>query len=138
MKRCLAALVAAMIVSGPATVRAAPPDGPFEVVPLPAPNSRPHLAAYACLASGAVLVAASFGIAHRADQAYDRYLVESDPLQIDRRFDEATRYDRWSSGTLLTGEAVLATGLYLRFLRRPGLPVAVALGPGRCAVWYRF
>ena len=146
MKRCLAALLAAIVVSGPSLVAAAPPETaspdlrqtPFETVPLPTPVARPHKAAYACMAAGAGMIASSFWLADRADTAYDRYLTSRVPTDIRRWFDEATRYDQWSSGVLLGGEALVATGLYLRFLRRPTPPVAVLLGPGACAVSYRF
>jgi len=134
----LAAALAATIVSGPAAGLAAPPEGPFETVPLPAPRPRHHAAAYACLAGGAGLVASSFLLANHADRAYDEYLTASTPDEIERRFGEATRYDRWSSGALLGGEALFAAGLYLRFLRRPSAPVSVSLVPGRCVVAYRF
>ncbi len=171
MKRCLAALLAAIVVSEPApcgaipattdsartaprlaqaavldsvaVVRdsvavAAPSAPPFEVVPLPTPAVRPHRAAYACLVVGAGLIGGSFALAHRADRAYDRYLVAQVPGDIERWYDETTRYDRWSSGALLGGEALVAMGLYLRFLRRPPPPTAFLIGPGACAVTYRF
>jgi len=131
-------MLAAMIVCGPLSAAPARADGPFETVPLPVPTPRPHRAAYVCLAGGTGLMVASIVFARRADHAYDRYLAASAPDEIQRRFSETARYDRWSSGSLLTGEALLAAGLYLRFLRRPSAPVSVALGPGRCAVCCRF
>jgi hypothetical protein len=167
MKRCVAAWLAAIVVSGHSLaasqplaavvpgpnllalettatasestlVTTEPPATPFETVPLPTSVAHPHTAAYACMAVGAGLIGGSFWLADRADAAYDNYLSSKVPNDIRRWFDEATRYDQWSSGTLLGGEALIATGLYLRFLRRPPPPVTVLLAPGACAVSYRF
>jgi len=138
MRRCLAALLAAIVVSVPGPVRADPAGTPFETIPLPPPAVRPHKAAYLCLLTGAGLIAGSFVLADRADAAYDRYLTAQVPSDIEHWYDEATRYDRWSSAALLGGEALVATGLYLRFLRRPMPTTAVLIGPGVCAVSYRF
>ena len=77
-------------------------------------------------------------IARAADREYDRYLAASDPGEIERRFDRARRLDEWSSGTLITGEVLLATGITLRFLRRPSSRVALEAGPSGCAVSCRF
>lgn len=138
MKRCLAALLAAIVVSGAGASAAEPPRVPFEVVPLPPPAARPHRAAYLCLVAGAGLIAESYALSHRADKAYDRYLVARVPSDIERWFDETERYDRWSNASLLGGEALVATGLYLRFLRRQPPAAAFLIGPGACAVSYRF
>ena len=138
MQRYLAALLAAMFVLGPISARPARAAGPFESVPLTAPASRPHRGAYVCFAAGAGLIAGSFGLARHADRAYDRYLESRAPADIARWFDESERFDRWSSGALLGGEALVATGIYLRFLRRSSPPVALLLGPGACAVSLRF
>lgn len=128
-------LVLALILSLPGSSRA---DGPFETVPLPRVTSRPHRAATACFVAGVGLMAGSFSLARRADRAYDRYLSAQAPEDIGHWFDETRRFDRWSSGALLSGEALVATGLYLRFLRRPAPPVALLVGPGACAVSFRF
>ena len=138
MKRRLAAMLAAILVLGPIAVPGARADVPFETVPLPAASSRPHRAAYTCLAAGVGLIATSFVLARDADRSYEGYLTAREPQDIQRRFDETSRYDRWSSGTLFAGEAFVAAGLYLRFLRRPPPPIAVTLLPGSCAVSFRF
>src|SRR5689334_5960156 len=110
MKRCLAAMLAAMIVSGPPAAAVA--DGPFETVPIAKRPKQPHTAAYTCFAAGAGAIAGSFALAHRADREYDRYLVAESPADIRSRFAETRRLDRWSSGLLLGGEALVATGVY--------------------------
>jgi len=137
MKRCLAAILAAMIVSGPPAAALA--DGPFETVPIPTRPKQPHVAAYLCVAAGAGLIAGSYRVAHRADDEYARYLRAESPDEIRSAFAATRRDDRWASGMLLGGEALIAAGVYLRFLRRPS-PRAVALvvEPGACAVRWRF
>lgn len=139
MTRTLAAIFAAIVVFGGGPAPAAAADSPFPRVPL-SDTSRPsHRAAYACLAAGAGLVGVSFAYSHRANQEYERYLVASEPQEILRRFDETERYDRLSNGTLLAGEALLAVGVYLRFLRSPPASrLTLAVDPGRCAVSFRF
>lgn len=147
MKRYLAAILAAMFVFGARPVvageaRPIPPrssgSGPFEVVPLPHPAPRSHLGSTACFLAGAGLAAGSFAFAHRADRAYDRYLDARAPADIERWFAETARFDRWSSGALLGGEALVGTGLYLRFLRRPAAAVTVVLAARSCALSLRF
>jgi hypothetical protein len=140
MKRVMAAWLAAIAVLGtfdPALAAAAP--GPFETVPIPPPPHRPHRLAYVCLTTGVGLVGASFAFSARANRAYDHYLVAAVPSEIERHFDESVRNDHWASGSLLGGEALVAAGLYLRFLRRPGRSgVEVSLDGRRCALSLRF
>ncbi len=139
MKRCLAAVLAATIVSGPLAAPSARADGPFEAVPLPRPAPHPHRAAYACMLLGTGMIVGSFALARHADDAYARYLDARLPDDIERSYDEAVRYDRWSSGLLISGEIVVAAGVYLRFLRRPESPaVSLLVAPGACAVSCRF
>ncbi len=139
MKRCLAAALAAMIVSGLLAASPARADGPFEAVPLPRPAPHPHRAAYTCMVLGTGMIVGSFALARHADDAYARYLDATLPGDIERSFDEAVRYDRWSSGMLVSGEVVVAAGVYLRFIRRPAAPaVSLLIAPGACAVSDRF
>jgi heme A synthase len=107
----------------------------FEVVPRLVEPRRPHAAAYACALAGAGLIGASFPLADDADRRYRTYEREADPTRIAGRWDATVRADRLASGALLTGEALLATAVWLRFLQRPGEHhVALEVAPARCAV----
>ncbi len=146
MMRFLAALLAATIVSGARGVAAdesaVPPraagSGPFEHVLLPHPPPRSHLGSNLAFLTGAGMIAGSFTLAHRADQAYDRYRAASAPTDIEHWFDESAHYDRWSNGALLGGEALIGVGIYLRFLHRPAAAVTLHVAPRSCAVSLRF
>jgi len=117
---------------------AAPSDGPFQEMIIERPPPRSHTWSYVSLATGAALVGASFALANHADDAYGEYLASSDPSRLDGLFDEAVRYDRLSSGSLFVGEALVAFGLYLRFLRPPRTSrVSFALDSHRCALVLR-
>ena len=116
---------------------------PFPVVPVTEPPRRSHTWAWVTMAAGGALIGASFPLAHHADQVYDRYKIATDPAEIERLYDETARYDWYARGTLVAGEALIATGLYLRFLRRPraARPAAtldLEVGPARCALAWRF
>ena len=146
MKRFMAALLAAMIVSGTGVawaegVAAALPtaaSNPFERVPLPHAPPRSRLGSTVCLLAGVGLIAGSLELARHADRAYDHYLFATSPASIEQSFDDAVHYDRWSSAALLTGEALIATGIYLRFLHRPSNPVSINLASRSCALSLRF
>jgi len=91
------------------------------------------------LGVGAALIGSSFLFAERADDAYSDYLAATRPDRIERLYDRAVLNDRLSSGSLLTGEALLAAGIYLRFVRRPPAGrLTLAVEPGRCALAWRF
>ncbi len=113
---------------------------PFPIVPLryPAP-AHSHLGAYLTLAAGAGLVGTSFAWQARANRTYGDYLRATEPGLIAALYDRAAHYDRLSSAALLGGEALVATGLWMRFIRHPA-PGRVALdaGPRRCALALRF
>ena len=112
---------------------------PFPVVPLETPASRRHTWAYLTLAGGATLVGFSFSFSGKADDAYATYLVSTDPVEIERLYDRAVANDHRAQVSLLTGEALIAAGLYMRFIRRPGpSKVSLSLRPSRCALSYRF
>jgi hypothetical protein len=112
---------------------------PFPVIPRAAEPARSHRAAYACAIAGAGLIAASFPLSDRADRLYDDYLTESDPGRIDSRWNSTVTADRVASGSLLAGEALLATAVYLRFIHRPRESrVALVVTPVQCAVSLRF
>jgi len=132
-------LMAGLLGSVPAAGARAQAAGAFPEIPLPTPPRISHTWAYVSLAAGAGLVGASFALAGQADDIYAEYLNETDPAAIQRLYDRTTLYDRLSSGTLLGGEALLATGIYLRFLRGPNAARArLALGPRSCGVSLRF
>ena len=128
------------MLQGPVAARAdAQAASPFPVVPMEPETQPSHRWAYAALGGGAALVGSSFLISHQADRAYARYLVETDPGRIDALYDETVRDDWLARGALIGGEALIATGLYLRFLRH-GQPsrVSLAIDSRRCALAWRF
>ena len=142
MKRVAAVLLAASLVIVPVRPAACAPAqaaGPFEEVPAGTAPAPPHRWAYLSLAAGAGLVGLSFALTDRANRAYDEYLVATAPGDVGRLYDRAVRYDRWSATALLTGEALVATGVWLRFLHRPASRrLSFAVAPDRCAVSLRF
>ena len=81
----------------------------------------------------------SFTFAQRADDAYASYLVSTDTQELEILYDRAVRNDHLSHASLLTGEALIAAGLYLRFIRRPpAARLSLSLQPSRCALSCRF
>jgi hypothetical protein len=112
---------------------------PFPEVVIEKPPRHTYRLAYASVVAGAALIGGSFVLTRRADDAYVSYLRETDPGRIESLYDRAVLYDRLASGSLLTGEALLVAGVYLRFLRSPRESrVQFALEPGRCALSLRF
>lgn len=142
MRRITAASIAACIILElvlPAARAHAQAAEPFQVVPIEKPAHRGHGWAYLSLLGGAGLVGVSFHFANRADRAYDEYLITTDLERIEVLYDRAVRNDHISHASLLTGEVLVATGLYLRFIRRPSAArVSLTLEPSRCALSYRF
>jgi hypothetical protein len=142
VKRIVAAFLAAMIVLtgvDPAVSRGARAEGPFPIVPLSGPERQPHAGAYASLLVGAGLVGGSFAISRRADDVYRDYLAATEPARITRLYDEAVRDDRLASAALLTGEALIAFGVYLRFIHRSGpRTLGLTAAADRCAVSLSF
>ena len=143
MKRVEAAVLAALLALVPAHPTAAaspePAAEPFPVVPLPAPLPRSYRAAWLTLGAGAGAITASFILHDRANRSYREYLDSTDPDRLDGLFDRSERLDRISGGSLLAGEVLLATGVYLRFLRVPPTArMAVSIGPGRWSATWRF
>jgi hypothetical protein len=136
-----ALLVASLLTTTPPPAAGAPAPAAvaFERLSLSPPPPRGHARAWLALGTGAVLVAASFPLADRADRRYAAYLAETDPARLDARFDAVRRADRVALGALVTGEALLLTGAWLRFVRRaPESRLTVAAGPDRCALTLRF
>jgi hypothetical protein len=124
---------------GTAACASAQAASAFPEVPLDRPAPRSYGWAYAALGSGVALIGGSFLMTRSADRAYQDYLSETDPARIEDLYDRAVFYDRVASGSLLTGEALLVTGVYLRFLHNPREPrLGLAVAPGRCALSLRF
>jgi len=143
MKRAMAASLAVMLLFAPAlATAAAPPEtaaGPFPIVPMPHPPSDRHRGAWVCLASGAGLVGASFLVHQRANQRYGEYLSSNDPSRLDDLYNQTVTLDRLSAASLLSGELLLAAGVYLRFLRAaPSSRLSLALEDGLCVARWRF
>ena len=142
MKCIVAASLAASLLfelSLPAACAARQAAGPFESVPLEPPVRAPHHLAYGSLLAGAGLVGLSFALTDRANRSYDGYLTATAPAEIGHLYDETVRLDRLSAATLLTGEALIAAGVWLRFLHRPAPQrVALTVDARRCAVSLRF
>jgi hypothetical protein len=139
----LAVMVAgALLQAACAHAQAASPSAasPFEIIPRRADQRPSHRLAWITAAVGAGLVAGSFPLAHEADRRYDRYLAETDVARIDERFAATTRMDRLASAALLTGEGLLATAVWLRFVHPAREPrrLALEVEPSRCAVSLRF
>lgn len=149
MRPGLAALLVAVLAGvtpvGPARAQlvsaVSAPDStrPFEVVGRSTTAKPSHKWAWITAISGAVLVGASFPLAEEADRRYAAYLAETDVDRLDQRFYSAERMDRFASGTLLAGEGLLATAVYLRFVRGERHDrVSLHLRPHRCALAVRF
>jgi hypothetical protein len=142
MKRTTAAVMAATLVIGwmqPAACAHAQAAAPFPEVPLESAPRSSHVLAWVSMVGGVALIGGSYVIGNRANDRYDEYLNATDPEEIQRLYDETVTLDRMSTGSLLIGEALVATGLYLRFLRRPsGSNLGLAVTADRCALSLRF
>lgn len=143
MRPHLAALLFAVLVTtalGAVARAQAAPAAAFEVIPRPVHEPTSHRLAWLTALAGAGLVAGSFPLAAEADHRYALYLSETDVARIDERFQATTRMDRLASSTLLAGEGLLATAVWLRFLhpRRETDRVTFKVEPARCAVSLRF
>jgi hypothetical protein len=123
----------------PAARALAQAASPFPEVPLPVPAQRSYTWMAVSFVSGAALIGASFGLADAGDRRYADYLRATDPGRITDLYDDAVLFDRFSTASLVAGEVLIATGIYLAFLRRP-LPsrLDMVLEPSRCGVSLRF
>ena len=140
--RLAAPLLAAVLAAAPPLVACAraQAETPFEVVPRQASARASHRLAYATALAGVGLVIASFPLEHEADRRYAEYLQETDVTQLDERFKATERMDRIASGSLLVGEALLATAVWMRFVHHPSAQhrVTLAMRADRCALSLRF
>ena len=140
MIRSAAMILAALttILLFPAARAQAQAAGPFPEVSVPR-TSHSATWAYVSIGTGLGLLGASTLLAERANDRYDDYQRATDPARVRELYDQTLTLDRLSTGTLLTGEVLIATGLYLRFLRRPAASrVALDFGPSRSALSLRF
>lgn len=142
MKHIVAAVLAASLLSEallPAACAARQAADPFESVPAERVARAPHRLAYGCLMAGVGLVGLSFGLTDRANRTYAEYLAATEPTEVAHLYDRTTRLDRLSAAALLGGEALVATGVWLRFVHRSALRrVSLSMAAGRCAVSLRF
>ena len=108
-------------------------------VTIPETQRRSYVWPVVCLVSGVGLIAGSFPLADAADRRYAEYLRATDAQQITSLYDDAVLLDRLSAGSILTGEVLVATGLYLAFLRTPVTSrIDLVYAPSRCGVSFRF
>jgi hypothetical protein len=139
---CAPARAAESQVAGSAAADSSAPAvsrDPFERVPLTVRPRCSHRLAWTSLVAGASLVGLSFGLTDRANDTYADYLLATDPARAEHLYDRTRHYDRLSAVSLLTGEALVATAVWLRFIHdRPASRLRVAAGPDRCAVSLRF
>jgi hypothetical protein len=116
----------------PGTRAHAQPPATFEEVVLPTREGPSYFWAYASMVGGAALAGTSFVLKDKADERYDLYLESTDPDEITRLYDETITLDRLSAASLITGEVLVALGLYLRFAKRGGSN-AIQVGASRPA-----
>lgn len=142
MRKALAALMLASYVTAApewAVCANAQAASLFQEVEVHQPARQSHTASWLTGLAGVGFIAASFPLAAKADDRYATYLGETDVARIEDRFRDAQRADRIASASLITGELLLVTAVYLRFVRRPvDSRTALLLGPDRCAVSYHF
>lgn len=146
MRTRLAALLVAVLASGTPAGAAwaqaaspAPADtaSPFEVVARSTTVRQSSKWVWITAIAGAALVGASFPLADEADRRYTAYLEETDEARIDERFHATQNMDRLASGALLAGEGLLATAVWMRFVRGERR-VALDVRTDRCALAVRF
>ena len=142
MRKSLAALLLASYLTGApewAVCANAQAASLFQETEIRRPPQQPHKAAWVVALAGTGLIAASYPLAARADERYADYLAETDVALIEDRYLASRTADRWASASLLSGEALLVTAVYLRFIRRASpARLAMDLTPHRCAVSLRF
>ena len=140
-RRVLAATLALGLISEHATAACAHAQAasPFPEVPIVTEEPPSYAWAYVALGSGVAMVGGSFMLSERADRSYQDYLASTQPGRIESLYDRTVMYDRVAGSALVAGELLLATGIYLRFVRRPrAARLSLDLGPQRCALAYRF
>ena len=140
IRRLVAVGMVCLAIDGSSAARAlAQAAAPFPEVPVQPPPRRSHFFAYLAMVSGVALIGGSFLLANKADDTYAEYLDATEPDEITDLYDQTVLYDRYAQASLLGGEALVVTGVYLRFIRRPKpAKVSLDLRPDRCALALRF
>ena len=151
MRSRLAALMLAAMACGTpgwAAGADAPTAPPFEVIPPRSNEGHSHRLAWGTAIAGVVLVGASFPLANEADRRYDAYLAETDVDQIEEQFQSTLRMDNYAKASLLVGEVLLATAVWMRFVHTSHESrvttaesrerFTLHVRPGRCALALRF
>lgn len=105
------------------------------------------------LGGGLALDIGSFVLAGKADDAYRDYRAGTDPAALAQSYDDAVRYDRLASASLIVGQVAIGAGLYFLLIKHSknsdagdlGYAPARAhhepelnLGPGGLALTVRF
>src|SRR6185436_7692831 len=126
----------------------APAASPFEVVPNRPDEGHAHKLALGIAITGVVLVAVSFPLAAEGDHRYEAYLAETDVSQIENRFQATLKMDNYAKASLLVGELLLATAVWMRFVQHSSESHAASpdtherltldVRPDRCALALRF
>jgi hypothetical protein len=121
-----------------------------ETSPAESPSNTPG---WILLASGVALDVGSFVLAGKADDYYRDYQSGTDPATLAHHYDQAVKFDRLASGTLILGQVAIGAGLYLLLIKHPknsddsgsanerrlGLSYrATGAGPGGLALTMRF
>lgn len=148
--RLAALMLAAMACGTPAWAAGAdaPAASPFEVVPNRPEEGHSHKLALGVAITGVLLVGASFPLAAEGDRRYETYLTETDVAQIEDRYQATLQMDNFAKASLLVGELLLATAVWMRFVHPsgeshaagPDTPERLTLDvrPDRCALALRF
>jgi len=80
------------------------------------------------LGGGLALDIGSFVLAGKADDAYRDYQAGTDPAALLQSYDDAVRYDRWASATLIVGQVAIGAGLYYLLIKHSGGPESGDVG----------
>ena len=121
-------------------LRWSPPSYSQKVETSPA-ESQSNTLGWLLVAGGVALDVSSFLLADKADDHYHAYQNGTDPAELSSQYDDAVRYDRLASATLIVGQVAIGTGLYLLLIKHPKSSGDVGLSSGasepRVAVGYR-
>jgi len=112
---------ACALLLGPATASAdglrwSPPSYAQRVETSPAESSS-KTAGWLLLGGGLALDIGSFVLAGKADDAYRDYRAGTDPAALSQSYDDAVRYDRLASASLIVGQVAIGAGLYFLLIK---------------------